>query len=530
MVKRTWLVHPFLVALAPVCFLLQANVADVPIRDAFVPAGVVLALALVLLLPARLITRDWRKAAIVVSLFLLLFFSYGHVVSLLNGWAVGGVVIGRHRNFLVTDVLIMLIATFALTRTRRNLQGITAFLNVAAACFVAISVVRVAGFKLSEASPRPAGPGRPDDLETGSPGSITGPRPTIYYIILDAYGRQDVLSAFYGYDNSSFIDALKRRGFYVAAKARSNYAYTPLSTTSSLNAMYLDEVAKEVGENTWGDTPLRPLIRDSRVVRALRQHGYRFVVIASGCGFTEIKDADLYLSLGRSLDEFHTLLLDATPLPVIINQLFPKAERPYGYDLHRRRILYAFDTMPRLARQATPSFIFAHIVAPHMPFVFGEHGEPVTPEGPYRTSMPPEERAIRSNYVEPYARQLVFLNTKVLETIDAILANSSSPPIIIIQGDHGPASTLHNDDATKTNMWERMSILNAYYFPDQDYTALYESITPVNTFRVILNQYFGAKLELLDDESFFSPKPRLYKFINVTEAAVSDGWVKGADE
>jgi len=46
------------------------------------------------------------------------------------------------------------------------------------------------------------------------------------------------------------------------------------------------------------------------------------------------------------------------------------------------------------------------------------------------------------------------------------------------------------------------SILNAYYFPDQDYSDLYDSISPVNSFRVVLNRYLGAAYPILEDLTF----------------------------
>ena len=45
------------------------------------------------------------------------------------------------------------------------------------------------------------------------------------------------------------------------------------------------------------------------------------------------------------------------------------------------------------------------------------------------------------------------------------------------------------------------SNLNAFYFPNKDYSRLYDSISPVNTFRVVLNTYFNAQLPLLKDSS-----------------------------
>jgi hypothetical protein len=82
------------------------------------------------------------------------------------------------------------------------------------------------------------------------------------------------------------------------------------------------------------------------------------------------------------------------------------------------------------------------------------------------------------------------------------LADSNTPPIIILQGDHGPWLQ------PKT---KRFWILNAYYFPgNQD--KLYSTISPVNTFRLVFNTYFGGKYDMLKDTSYFSPVPNLYEF------------------
>jgi hypothetical protein len=41
---------------------------------------------------------------------------------------------------------------------------------------------------------------------------------------------------------------------------------------------------------------------------------------------------------------------------------------------------------------------------------------------------------------------------------------------------------------------------------------LYETISPVNTFRVIFNAYFGTDYEILPDISYYSPIPDIYDF------------------
>ncbi len=64
--------------------------------------------------------------------------------------------------------------------------------------------------------------------------SFAGNRPDVYYIILDAYGRSDVLKDKVGYDNAGFIYFLKNKGFYVANCSLSNHNHTQLSVATSL--------------------------------------------------------------------------------------------------------------------------------------------------------------------------------------------------------------------------------------------------------------------------------------------------------
>jgi hypothetical protein len=46
--------------------------------------------------------------------------------------------------------------------------------------------------------------------------------------------------------------------------------------------------------------------------------------------------------------------------------------------------------------------------------------------------------------------------------------------------------------------------LNAYYLPDGGEKHLYSDISPINTFRIVLNHYFNTDLELLEDVHYYS--------------------------
>ena len=78
--------------------------------------------------------------------------------------------------------------------------------------------------------------------------------------------------------------------------------------------------------------------------------------------------------------------------------------------------------------------------------------------------------------------------------VSEILAKAKTPPIIILQGDHGFRAVPGTNMTT-----EAMTILNAYHLPGAQPGWVYEGITPVNSFRMIFNRYFGTHYSYLPD-------------------------------
>jgi hypothetical protein len=225
------------------------------------------------------------------------------------------------------------------------------------------------------------------------------------------------------------------------------------------------------------------------------------------------KQADMNFKLGF-LPEFSSILFRTTIF-------FPVAVA-FGMDDRReeicKRVLYKFDALSEIPMLNKPTFVFAHMIIPHSPYVFDRHGN-------FLTEDKVNEKSRRENYID----QLLFTNLKVKALIDKLLSNSKIQPIIILQGDEGTFPERHSREgknfrnfnwkqATDAELKEKMSILNAYYFPDTDNSVLYPSITPVNSFRLVFNLYFGTDLQLLSDESYaFVNEYHLYSFFDVTD-------------
>lgn len=154
-------------------------------------------------------------------------------------------------------------------------------------------------------------------------------------------------------------------------------------------------------------------------------------------------------------------------------------------------------------------------MAPHPPFVFDQHGEAINPD--YSYSMREGNYYVGgiAEYLRGYRAQALYINTLLEETIDTLLTQSATPPIIILQGDHGPGALLNWEAAEDSCLTERLSILNAYYLPGQTPTeVVYPSITPVNSFPAIFNAYFGTQFALQADHSYFSAWSQPYQFID----------------
>jgi arylsulfatase A-like enzyme len=145
-------------------------------------------------------------------------------------------------------------------------------------------------------------------------------------------------------------------------------------------------------------------------------------------------------------------------------------------------------------------------MCPHRPYVFGPHGE--------RKSLGQRmrEQADSALTRRAYLDQVEFVNSRVDVLVDQILARRDRRSIIILQGDHGPRNEAPMDHPTPRSLREGSAILNAYYLPDGE-RGWYDSISPVNSFRLVFRNYFGLDYPALADRSFHNWSKHPYQWI-----------------
>lgn len=513
MLKRTGL-YPFLLVAFVVLNPLVDNLGLINPIQAFRPLVILLLATGLLLLLVCALTRNWLYAAYLTFLSLLAFFLYGHVNNLvldklpnehaeiypliaLGLWALVAVLLGRPKTWN------------RLGGSARITPGLNFVLSMAVLSqllFAGFQWVQQRSYMIGHAA---TGEILPDTGETLKLDCSTSP--DIYWIILDAYGRADVLQDLYGVDTYPFLDALREKGFYIADQSHTNYIQTVYSIPSALDLNYLAPMpAHESGYDYFPK-----LMANNRLMSLLEQCGYKTVAFKNGFVFTSYPAADLYYAFGSRLNEIEGLVLAGTPLDLLLEKL--KLQPPERtYEAHRLRVQQTFNTLSALPEVDGPKFVYAHIISPHPPFVFDAQGNPLRPPRGYSMVDGDDFRGSWEEYQRGYAAQVQYVNQMVEKTVDDILSRSEKPPVIIIQGDHGPGGNLKWKSPGDSCYAERTSILNAYYLPEGADALLSPDITPVNSFRVVLNAYFGTNLELLPGNTYFtSPRPG-GAFIDIT--------------
>ena len=485
--KRLRIYHPIFFSIHPVLFFLTFNLTQVTLfKKPLVFLGISLILSLLMWAIWTLLLGDKIKAGILTSTSLVMFFSYGHVYEATNHFLVLG-----HKKFFPLWLLCFVLLLIFFFRTGRDLGPLTRVLNLLSAVLIGFCGINVGVFFYD----RPSFPRETPTVSRSDKAnhavSVSSYRPDIYYIILDGYAGTETLQRLFNFDNKDFTDFLLASGFYVASESKSNYPCSYLSMASSLNMRYLSDLTPLMVKNPLNPNILVQLIQDNKVLRILKSKGYQYVHFASGWGPTNYNEHADYNTAGQSplsrvIDEWSIKFLQTTLIHPVL-KYFKLLEQG-----SRERVLYAFSELGRLGDTQSPKFIFAHLLVPHPPYLFGPEGEPTRTQSDMGNWNPKEE----------YLGQLLFVNKKLKELTRVLLDKSHGPPpIIIFQGDHGPAFS--GNQLSEEAILERFNILNAYRLPRGLEGAAYPSITPVNTFRLILKGLFHEDLPLLEDRTYF---------------------------
>jgi hypothetical protein len=494
----------------PLTAALQAHVVSFPppwqtVARSGVAVG---AVGLVIVLALRAIAKSWDAATVAAAFWLAFFAAYpafapdtrttdGHWFALFY--------------LAVASVLAGWLTRLGSERARRLVDAAA----VGSIVIVAVGVIQIApAYTRARPSVTFAKSLLADRLEVVE-------RPDVYHIVLDGFGRPDVLRALYGADLGAFVATLQERGFDMTSNAVTNYVQTYLSLASMLNADYLTPLALKMGDSHSRE-PLHEMIQSSVIFGDFKRLGYEITFLGSPYSATfENRQADTCFCGVPLMGEFEATLIARTPVRDL-----PMGDLLYGG--HRQSVVETFATLRRLPPGTRPRLVFAHIMSPHPPFVFDRNGTRATPRQAFGYWDATMFQGSSVEYRHGYGEQVQFLARQVLTVVDHILSESPRPVVIIIQGDHGPRYRFDQSDATRTDALESVPILLAVRWADTP-RARHEVSSPVNLYREFIRRYTNAEPPLLEDAAFVSSFATPYRLLQFAPSTFRDAAMRAAD-
>ncbi len=480
--------YVILLSLYPSLALLAHNIFEVSPSKVYRPLIISIAFTLVVSVIAYVFFKNWDKAGIATSLFVVLFFSYGHFYNYIQSWEIAGFLIGRHRFLLSLWAFLFIFGIIRLSRSASINEKAISFVRQISLILLFFPVFELGTYVFSQWQAR----------QYVNPQSVfptdyvPKKRPDVYFIVLDMYGRSDVLEDVFHYDDEPFLNRLDDMGFFIAQCSRSNYPTTETSLTATLNMNYLPSLDNSFSEADVNLPLLHRFLENNTVFRTFKELGYQTIAFETGYEWSELRSADtFYVHHSGATNSFEELL--------IRNSLFLVLD-DFGYldllnltsdEKKYSSVMYSLESLRKIPEMEEPTFVVAHIMLPHPPFVFGADGtfDVVPPH--YKEG---ENYYTLDDFTLGVQNQTAFIENVIPGLVLDLLEKSAEPPIIIIQGDHGFRMVPDKE--------QYLANLSAYYFPEPK-PDLNQFITPVNNFRMIFHTYFGADLNNLSDKSFF---------------------------
>jgi hypothetical protein len=490
--KSPW--HIICFAIYPPLALLAHNKGEVGYEAAYRSMIVSAVFFLLSLLAFHIFFRDMEKAGILNVFFIFSFCYYEYAFGYASSSISLGSITKRHIYFLPIWFGSFFLVGW-LVAAKLPVDFISVMFRTAGVVLLISPLHQLAAFQ--RAYPKSSA------IEVHpisvSPHTANETSPDVYFIILDMYGRDDVLTDEFGYGSTIFLRSLRKMGFYVASCSQSNYPNTAPSLSATLNGNYLQELLPQ-GIST---RKMWYLIQNSAVENAFRKEGYKIIAFETDYRWTEWRDADIYYRLhSGSINYFESILLRSSVLGMLTEKSLVPPSTLTSDKRKYELIRYELDELNNVPEISGPKFVFVHLTVPHPFFVFGPNGEfaPVYPR--YENN---ELYYTKDDFIVGYRNQVEYISSRITEIVGNIIKNSAQPPIIILQGDHGPRFIDIN---------KQFGILNAYYFPDPK-PELQPFLSPVNNFRIVFGSYFGASLPLLDNRSYLpkSTEPGGYRNI-----------------
>lgn len=441
--------------------------------------------------------RTWKNAITAGSAILIPILFFGPLHDLLKASSIPGVLTSYR---VTVPVLTGAIILFLFTIRKHSLQRLSTYLNATLIILTFLEFVIIL-----DTFRRPASSRLLDSemkaMQEFQRHKLPDTLPDIFFLVFDSYSSSYSLKKTLQFDNTAADQHLKENGFRIFNEACSNFNHTLLSISSIFNMSYPqlpEDAAQDISQFYY---KANRSLQTNALFNILKANGY------------DVKTTQ-HLSMQRSKSSlpgyFDVMIVHHYVYRTLPGRLY----RDLGYLLKQNdffsaffiqkqdsqcKRLYDYTQQSIAAIQNTcstesdgpPQFMYAHFMIPHEPWCFDSHG-----------SIRPGKEVYRdSNFVTGYLQQVQYTNQIIKQLVLQIQNNNRPNTLIIIAGDHGYRS--HNDVDMREHIFR---IRFAAYHPQPLIEDWPESISGVNIFRLVLNTFLGAQMELLPHEAFYLQK------------------------
>jgi hypothetical protein len=326
-------------------------------------------------------------------------------------------------------------------------------------------------------------------------------KPDIYFFVFDEYTNNKTLEKMWNFNNSSITDWLTSNQFFVPANSHANYNITFFSVPSTFNMNYISQEKIKEGISARNTLQASQSLSDNETFSMMEKENYDIRFIAP------FKNRFQDNGQGQYVDYLVDHQIDMQTLP---GKFIAKIDwglqtgkaSSFNDDEILRQLKIDYDTIRSAVDQikkATdsnvhrkPHFVYGHLFITHEPHIFDSTGNYIS-----------QRSGINRPLFDTYISQVKYANSVIRELASWIMTHGRKNSIIIIEGDHGFRNFLEgNDYYRRTPDSLRKYFLpnfSAFYFPGGNYSRLYDNMSPVNTFRIVFNQYFHQNFPLLKD-------------------------------
>jgi hypothetical protein len=441
--------------------------------------------------------KNKRNAAVFTFLIILICLTFGFLFDSIK--KITSIPLLSRYVFLLPALLVVFTCLFIILRKKQLSTGFYTFLNLLFVVLILSEIPNSIRRYQLDKSVRNLIDFRLSVANEYSPAKtlVDSSKPDIYFLVFDAMAASKSVSLTTGKSISDLDTFLTGKGFYLATDAKANYNWTIHSLSTTLNMEYLPPWIAPVMDDLkvyfWGSSSFK----DNSLFRILAQENYTINSFQPISFDNKQWPGDPYF---HNLKKYHYYF---KTLPGrFYRDIFWNYSRINIEFIHKRQLALLnkrnqqkkqyFDTTVALIKKSCgntnfPKFTYGHFMLPHDPYVFDSTGK----------LKEPLQTVVRTTQddLEGYYQQLRYTTNVIRDLVTYIQANNKKNTIIIVAGDHGFKTKEARINGYTFNNY------SAFYFPDGDYSTLYKSASPVNSFRFVLNKYFHANLPLLKDSS-----------------------------